>query len=236
MAQNARTTEDRHAAEAGLAELSVVLVTNQNDPSILNPDFLRYTGIVDKSLNVSQPPISTPVLSYVVFEGDIGVRAEPNRFVFEQRGYPLNKDESVVPQIAGRLVQKLSYINYTAIGINAKSVLLPRYNAQYKIADALIDSGKWLSFRDMEPDVHLKTIYNFENRKIVLEVGSADIMRNDSTTGQDLLFQANIHRDIGGETQDQRIEKITAILHGWKNDISDFNNLVTKFLPTEPLR
>ena len=39
-----------------LVEVSVVLVTNQNDPSILNPDFLRHNKIVDAGLQVRDAP------------------------------------------------------------------------------------------------------------------------------------------------------------------------------------
>lgn len=231
--QNARTTEDRHAAESGLVELSVVLVTNQNDPSILNPDFLRYTGIVDKSLKVSQPPISTPVLSYVVFDGDIGIRAEPNRFVFEQKGQPLNDDECVVPPIAGRFVQELSHINYTAIGINAKILRTPDYVPQFSVPNVLIDGGVWMAFRDISPDIHLRATYTYESRRILLDVGSADAALNTRDNRRGLLFQVNIHRDISERVQDQAVERTLSVLRDWKTDLSDCYSLLAKFPPME---
>lgn len=120
MAQGSRTAEGGHDTQVGLVEVSVVLVANQNDPSILNPDFLRYNGIVDKALKRAQPAMSTPMISQVVFEGDIAVRAEPNRFVFEQKGQPLGEDACVVPELAGRFVQTVSHLPCSAIGINAK--------------------------------------------------------------------------------------------------------------------
>ena len=229
MAQSSRTAEDRHDTEVGLAEVSVVLVANQNDPSILNPDFLRYNGIVDKALKLAQPPMSTPMISQVMFKGDIAVRAEPNRFVFEQKGQPLSEDECVAPEIAGRFVKKVSHIPYSAIGINAKSFRPPNDESPYGVADTLLDGGKWMSFRDVRPDVHLKAVYSYEGRRITLDVGGVGSMRSDGALGHGLLFQANIHRDIAERDQERRIENASAILGAWKEDISDFNDLVAKF-------
>ena len=229
MAQTSRTAKGGHDTQVGLVEVSVVLVANQNDPSILNPDFLRYNGIVDKALKLAQPPLSTPMISQVVFEGDIAVRAEPNRFVFEQKGQPLSEDGCVVPEFAARFVRALSHVPYSAIGTNAKSFRPSNDAARYSVADALLDGGKRISFRDVRPDIHLKAVYSYEGRRITFDVGGVGAVRGDGALDHGLLFQANIHRDIAERDQGQRIERATAILGAWKDDISDFNDLVAKF-------
>lgn len=229
MAQSLRTAEGGHDTQIGLVELSVVLVANQNDPSILNPDFLRYNGIVDKALKLAQSPMSTPMVSQVVFEGNISVRAEPHRFVFEQKGDLLSEDACVVPEFAERFVQTVSHVPYSAIGINAKSFRPPNEKSRYSVADTLLDGGKWMSFRDVRPDVHLKAVYNYEGRRITLDVGSVGALRNDGAVSYGLLFEVNIHRDVAERDQERRIERASAILGAWKDDISDFNDLVAKF-------
>ena len=229
MAQSSRAAEGGHDTGVALVEVSVVLVANQNDPSILNPDFLRYNGIVDETLKLAQPPMSTPMFSQVTFEGDIAVRAEPNRFVFEQKGQPLSENACVAPELAGRFVQTVSHVPYSAVGINAKSFRPPNDQSRYSVADTLLDGGKWMSFRDLQPDVHLKAVYDYEGRKIAFDVGRVSASGNDGVAVHALLFQANIHRDIVERNQEQRIERASAILGAWRDDISDFNDLVAKF-------
>lgn len=52
-----------------LLELSIVLVANANNPTIMNPDFLQNNGIVSDLRPLQDlPPMSTPVLSQVAFE------------------------------------------------------------------------------------------------------------------------------------------------------------------------
>ena len=193
-------------------EVSVVLIANQNDPSFLNSDFLRYNGIVDKALRLKESPISTPVFSQLVFEGDIGVRAEPHRFVFEQKGLPLGEDECVIPEIAERFLKTVSHIPYSAVGINPRSLMLSNKGTRYSVADTLIEGGKWMSFKDVQPDIHLKTIYSYEKKAITLNVGRVEAKENDGTMSSRLLFHANIHRNIGTRDQGRRIEEVLSIL------------------------
>ncbi len=87
-----------------LVEISIVLVADQNVPSILNPDMLRYRGIVDEALNLSAPPLSTPAYSQVAYERGIVISAEPNRFIFLQNGSPLDEENCAITSIAERFV------------------------------------------------------------------------------------------------------------------------------------
>jgi len=239
MAQSAQTTDSGREIDIALVEISVVLVANWNDPSILNPDFLRHNGIVDSGLqlNEKEVPISTPVLSQAIFEGGIGVRAYPNRFVFEQKGEGLNEIECPIPGIASRFVRTVSHVPYNAIGINIISLKSAKAGMDYNVSNALIDSGKWMTFKDIPPNVDLKAIYNYESRRITLEVrGVIDNRGNDSIERHGLWFHANIHRDIREINQERRNTRILSILDTWKDDISDFRNLVGKFHQMETLR
>ena len=55
MERDARSARAERGVNLSLVELSVVLVAGQNDPSIINPDFLRYNGIVDNQTGVANP-------------------------------------------------------------------------------------------------------------------------------------------------------------------------------------
>ena len=97
------------------------------------------------------------------------------------------------------------------------------------MADTLLDGGEWMSFMDVRPDVLLKTVYSYEGRRITLDVGGVGALRGNGALGHGLLFEANIHRDIAERDQEQRTKRASAILGAWKDDISDFNELVAKF-------
>ena len=48
-----------------LIALSVVLVADNIDPSMINPDFLRHNGIVGFDLKTEQPPVEEKCVSLV---------------------------------------------------------------------------------------------------------------------------------------------------------------------------
>ena len=57
MAQSSRAADGGRDIDIALVEVSVVLIANQNDPSFLNSNFLRYNGIVDKALRWRLPAV-----------------------------------------------------------------------------------------------------------------------------------------------------------------------------------
>lgn len=227
MAQKISDNDTSNCVE--LIGFSVVLVANSNNPSILNPDFLRYNEIVDASLQVQGTPITTPAFSQVTFEGGLSVKADPNRIIFEQVQDPLTTEGVMCPEIANRYLQKVPHVPYSAVGINPKGYRVSPAGAQERVSAALLDNGKWMSFKDVHPEIHLKTIYKYEKRMVVLEVIEARKRIKENVEVPGILFQANIHRDVPATNPQKRVEFVSTALASWKEDLSDFVALVAKF-------
>ena len=209
-----------------LIELSVVLVANSNNPSIINPDFLRYNKIVDDSYEVQDSPISTPAFSQIIFKNGITVASTPDRVIFSHTG---NFDEENVssPGIAKRYIECVPHVPYHALGINPKGIVSGQ--APNPILNMLRDNGSWMSFKDVIPEGQLKAIYRYTERTIFLDIGGADVAENNQTTSG-ILFQANIHRELSEMDAESRIKRISSLLDTWENDLDDFCNLTNKFL------
>ncbi len=214
-----------------LVEFSVVLVATSNNPSILNPDFLRYNGIVDAGRQVQEPCISTPAYSQVTFEGGFAVKADPDRVIFEQKGDKLATEDIVCPEMAKRYLEKIPHAFYRAVGINPKGYRRSEDEAADAVADALIDQGAWMSFKDVTPKVQLKMVYRYDRRTISLDIVEAEKKKPGGGKIPGLVFGANVHRDITQKTQQGRSEKLFTILNDWKKDLSEFHALVEKFEP-----
>ena len=217
-----------------LGEVAVVLVAQSNNPSIINPDFLRHNEIVNADLSLQGNPISSPLFSQVKFERGIIVQALPDRVTFLQTGDSLAPEDILCPEIAKRYMEKVPHVPYSAIGINPKGYRYLSAEVQEKVSNILIKSAD-MSFKDVTPEVHLKTIYQYDTKKIVLDIAETTKKKNDDPEIPIMLFQANIHRDIlSTMDQQDRIKKISEILTSWKDDLSDFDALVKKFNFQEP--
>ena len=236
MSQDARTVADRSGSGIALVEVSVVLVINGNNPSILNPDFLRHNEIVDSDLQLAAPPpVSTPLLSQVVFEGGIGVIADPERFVFSHHGEMLATDTCKSPGIAKKFLERHPNMQYSAVGINPKSVARLDNRAEVDTTNMLTGNGEWISFKGARPEIRVNATYEYETRKISMDIYKSMQKNENGLESYGVVFQANIHRDIPSMGVEERADVIMSILSNWESDISDFDDLVAK-IKTKGLR
>lgn len=213
-----------------LTEFSVVLVASPGDPSILNPDFLHHNEIVGTEWQVQEPRISTPAFSQVTYSGGLTVTADPERIIFAQSGNGMLIDEIACPDVAQRYIRAVPHI-YRAVGINPKGLRRSVGPAAYRVTDALVGKGAWMSFKDATPDIQLKAVYRYAKRTVTVDIMGTE-SRSDSGGGtSDLLFQANIHRDITETSQQARIDRLLSVIGSWKEDLSDFSTIVAKFGP-----
>lgn len=216
-----------------LVEFSVVLVAQQSNPSIINQDFLKHSGIVDKNLSAREPLITTPVFSQVTFEDGSTVKADPERTIFEQVGDPLAQTNIRCPEMAKHFVKLFPNLQYQAVGINPKGFKAFPNNspAQISVSDSLLDKGEWLSFKDTKPEFQLKAIYRFEKRTITLDLVETQRQDDHDGTTRKIMFQANFHRDLQGVDQQTKRRQLSSILSSWEKDLSDFSALIGKFDP-----
>ena len=214
-----------------LAELSVVLVAEQNNPSILNPDFLARNGIVAQDLGVHEgATICTPMFSRVAFVNDVTVTAEPSRIVFSQTGRPLaQEDASQIPDIASRFLEILPHVPYRAIGINPRGIVPLAGDDTSTVANALEHGGRWTTYEDILPEITLTALYRYDSRTIQMSVSAHESTQDDGSKSKQLQFQANFHHDIGEGVRQGQIDTILSALSSWKAEMDVFRELVTKF-------
>lgn len=208
-----------------LVELAVVLVARSNNPSILNPDFLRFNGIVSEGCDVAQSPISTPAFSQVVFKNGVTVTADPGRVIFTAND--LTDENLEPPEIARRYLQQVPHAPYSAVGINPKFFVRSPSGVPL-VKRALRNQGLWTSFKDFLPAVNLKLVYAYSERTIFLDVADGKLTEDgDRFSGR--LFQANVHREVMESNANIRNQKIGAILDRWESDRNDVRALIHKF-------
>lgn len=217
------------SSECKLVGFSVVLVANSNNPSIINPDFLRYNKIVDETRVVHGDPIAIPGFSQVTFEGGVSVSSDAGRVSFDQNTNSLANDGVICQKMAKRYLETVPHVPYSAIGINPKGYRISPEVSEIKVSTLLVGNGAGISFKDVTPELLLKTVYRYEKRMIVLEIVEHKMQEKGNVETSGILFQANIHRDISVDSQQKRIEMASRILESWENDASDFYTLVSRF-------
>ena len=215
---------------AELIELSVVLVATSNNPSIINPDFLLHNDIVREDLVLAGDAVSTPVYSQVSYQGGLAVRADPERVVFVHSASGPILSDADSPRMAARYVQAVPHVPYRAVGINPKLYVGLAETRVAKVADLLRRRGAWLTFEDSEPDVRIGAIYSFSSRRVTIEALSSAQSYSINKQTHGLGFQANVHHDLDQTSSKARIEAFDSIIHGWRTDVADCQEIAHRFI------
>ncbi len=102
-----------------IQELAIVITAKNYDPSLLNPGFLKYSGIVSPDWELAKQPVVSSRGSQIIFNNGIYIAAQPNRLMFvEALNTKENISEAEIPQLAHRYTEILRTIEYQAVGIN----------------------------------------------------------------------------------------------------------------------
>ena len=208
-----------------ICELSIVIVAQSNNPTILNPDFLHQNGIVGENWRVDEavPPLTTPVMSQIAFKGGLLVRADPANVSFTMSAPGASTttlDVAVCVDAAKGYLKTVPHVPYTALGVNPKGI--DRNSPHGRVSNALRSRGAWMVFQSITPRLELKATYEYADKKTTLGV-----VEEQAGT----VYRANIHRDVAEPNQQMRVSSMLAILNAWQSDLADFRALVENSIP-----
>ncbi|HEC31517.1 MAG: hypothetical protein DRG59_06010 [Deltaproteobacteria bacterium] len=175
--------------------LSVVVLAIDHNPTILHPSFLTSEGIVPKDWELAEPPLCTPPFSVVKFKNGISFTVESRKFQVVQSPAPPVLENSEIPKLAIRYVEKLPFVRYTAVGINI-GVAIKNSNPE----DALITKflrAKNCSVNDLKlKSVSLRFQYPLGNCRLNLSC-EPGTFNGGSLKG--ILVNGNYHTDCPGD-------------------------------------
>ena len=102
-----------------LDSVSVVVTAEFHNPSILNPDFLRFHEIVPADWNVVET-ITTPPISVVRYDGGVGWTVDQSRLTVSEKSGPAFVETYRVHQLAVTYLQRLPHVPYRSLGLNCQ--------------------------------------------------------------------------------------------------------------------
>jgi len=209
--------------EYKFGEFTIIVLASANNPSILNPDFLRINEIVEKDFSPIES-ISTPPVSHVKYKEKVAITVDAERLTFvdaDEERIPLS---SPVPSIAEKYIEVLRHVPYKAVGINFNgyydcSHIDPR---QY-ILNKFIKKGPWNEYEGAEPSVGLNFSYKMGEITLNLNVAPA-VTRKRERTFPSIAINSNFHCD----PQEKKIENIVNYIKGWELRYKQLNDLLSK--------
>ncbi len=175
---------------------SVVVLSEGNNPKLLNHDFLARNKIVPEDWNVRDVVI-TPPFSNIVYENHVQFVVELNKLQI-RAGKPEHIDcDRDLPKMVMDYLRVLPHVSYLGVGINYVFVL--KGSSHDDIRKNFLQNGPWLEKEGNISKAAIELNYlNVEpqfNLKIDLR-----------TSG--ILFSVNYHQDFKPDQEDQRMQYI----------------------------
>ncbi|MBD2513902.1 hypothetical protein H6G93_02550 [Nostoc sp. FACHB-973] len=217
-----------------IQEIAIAIAAKQHNPTILTPDFLKYSGIVPSDWELAKPPIITDSAAQVVFQNSISITAQVNRIIFTEAIATKEFTEVEIPALAGKYVETLAQVDYQGVSINFRGhVFFEEQNntARNYIFGTLLNPGPWHEFGQAPVQAAMRFNYTLEGAQMSLDINQGGLQLPDQTVRPIVLFTATFNHPIVQEEQSQRLAALSEIIANWRTDIEAYKELVnTKFL------
>lgn len=219
--------------------LSVVVVAQNHNPTILNPDFLYRNAIVPDDWKRAEDPICTPPLARVIFDNGIGIEAQFDKVIFTERDATKIPDRTPLGDVALKYVKTLPHVTYGAVGINPHGFVEcdSDEEARLFLTATLIANGPWRKVGDEPAHAALRLIYTFGDCQCILSIEQARARSGKESSRKPVItFRANFHRTLAGESHNQQLDYLYELIRNWRKDYDLFHQIIgTTFLKEDEL-
>lgn len=219
-------------------EFGIIIAAKNHNPTLLNPDFLKYSGIVPTEWELARQPVFTQSVSQVAFTNGVMIVAEPTRVIFIEAIEGKVAAEIVVADIAKKYVQTLPNVEYEAVGLNPRSYMTfdqQQDAARQYLAETLLSPGPWQEVGTAPVRATLNLVYTLERCPFYLTVSEAALRNPDETSTPIVFFNGSFSYEIKSETAQERLIELHQIINNWQADMSSYQEIInTKFLAKSP--
>ena len=187
-----------------LGDASIVVLSDSNNPRLLNPDFLRINKITPaewKDVGV----LVTPAIARVTYENGVDVLVEENKVqISATKPDQLDWDKEI-PRMAKAYLELLPHVTYRAVGFNfGFRCVWDREDVGQHIAGKMLIPNPWLEWGNGVQAATIDVKYHVKDQMTwSLKVGSGIIIKGDQRQPA-LLINANLHHDFEPEDRADR--------------------------------
>ncbi|ELS03375.1 hypothetical protein Xen7305DRAFT_00030970 [Xenococcus sp. PCC 7305] len=215
-----------------IQELAIVVTAKNYDPSLLNPGFLKHSGVVPEDWELSGQPVVNNRGSQIVFSNGVYVGAQPNRLMFvEALNNKEDKSIAEAPGLASRYTEILRNLEYQAVGVNFRGYITCNSltgEANNYFFDHLIKSGEWQNCGSEPVKAGLNLMFTYEDKQLHLSINEATLKLPESEQVPIILFSGNFDRDLSSETAGERLAKLESSINSWQKDLEIYTDVVSK--------
>jgi hypothetical protein len=218
--------------DLSISEFSVVLLVRNQNPTLLNLDFLKYSGVVPHDWEVASAPILSQQGSLIIFQNGLRLAADTTRTIFLENTTGKSIDDAVSAEVAKRYTQILSQAEYESLGINLTGFVTFRNHPQLAesyLSKALLLSGNWLEFGTESPKVDLNISYTLEQGKLNLQINQTPFpQENEEASIPAVKYFGNFDYSLQQVEPTNKLTTLQVYLEQWQSNVETFKTLINQ--------
>lgn len=203
---------------------SIVVIGEDHNPTLLNPDFLKINGIVPKDWIENKNPISTPAFSTVSYNNGVNVLLQPQKLQVTDslttHEYPQNSN---LTSIISEYCEQVPHVKYTAVGINFRVGFI--YENPVNLLKTTFFNAASLH-DNAALGIGIKLVDTDRSRKRVLNIDTGE-MNDGGTSEPAVICFCNNDRRLDTENMPTS-EQVPAIMGQASQDYQDFKILLNQ--------
>jgi hypothetical protein len=214
-------------------ELSLVIAVERQDPSLLTPDFLRYSGIIPQDWELSRQPVRGQQAAQVSYQNGVSIIAYPDRTVFVEPLSEKAEGSVELPHLAQRYSEVLRNLNFQAVGVNFRGhVLFPgaEDSAHQYLCNTLLSPASWQTIGTAPMRAGLNLVYTFERNTLSLSVQEAMMQLPEQERVPVVVFAANFENQLQNRPQPEQLTGLQQAITSWQDDLGNYRQVVGKLL------
>jgi hypothetical protein len=220
-----------------IQRLEFVLAVKDQNSAILNPEFLKDSGIVPVDWELAQPPARTEDKVLVAFQNGVYILHQSNLVAFLENTSTKTADELEVPQLVHRYLKRFPQVNYQAVGMNLEGYTT--FDTKDRARSYLLETLLMSNHRHESDQDIVQAVTNFTYRLdhglLTLTIRNTVLELSEAETLPVILFPANFHRDIAEIPQAERLHILSQIIANWETDVERYQDIVNERFLSKPV-
>ncbi|MEC4813974.1 MAG: hypothetical protein SAK29_11975 [Scytonema sp. PMC 1069.18] len=231
---NSQLTPYSVTGTLGFEELAIALIANQFNPTTLQLDFLKMSGILPTDWEIQKQPVMTASVSQLVFKNGVSLVAQARTITFAQAINATNQNPLLIPALVRQFVEKLPNADYQGISINPKILIAfpndPGAAGKF-MTQKLLSPGPWINLGVAPVQTSMNFFYQLDRCKLLINLNEAQVQQPDKSPLSALWFSGNFNYEVGNYAVAERLQQLAQMTENWSADLETFRDIViNKFL------
>ena len=208
-------------------EIAIVISVPVQNPTMLNEDFLKQTGIIPSDWKLERDPVYSDRVAQIMFTNGFSIVAQPDRLMFLELVGDRSIETINVGEVAQKYVAILKMADYHTVGLNFRSYVSqssPNAATEY-INSKLLSGGSWQQYGSGKMRASVNLNYDLAERHLNLSIDAAKVQFPTPSDNPALVFSGTFSYDTPASSDD-RVTAIAKIIGNWKQELNEFNAFI----------